>query len=106
MRDIACSEALGGLLRLTGMQSALWHITSDGSGTTTQTRHTIRMQLPQSVLAAIEERLAQLPRQTAESPAAPVGAEAFVGDDVGRELQARLRPSIVYFDGRPASRCA
>ena len=103
MRDVARSEELGRRF-LDSTFDFLCHIHSSNGGTTTQQRNSLCLHLPAAILKAAEDQLAVLPRQDPSRDCTIVGQEPFVGDPVAKLLQSWFQPTIVYYDGRKATK--
>jgi len=104
MRDVARSEELGRRF-LDSTFDFLCHIHTANGGTTTQQRNALCLHLPAAILRAAEEQLAVLPRQDPTQDASAVGREPYVGDPAARLMQSWFQPTIVYYDGRKATKC-
>jgi hypothetical protein len=103
MKDVGRSEELGRRF-LASTFDFLCHIHSANGGTTTQQRTAMCLRLPPAILHAAEQQLARLPRQDAAKDASVVGNEPFVGDPVAQLMQSWFQPTIVYYDGRRATK--
>ncbi len=103
MKDVARSEELGRRF-LDSTFDFLCHIHSANGGTTTQQRNSLCLHLPAVILHAAEEKLARLPRQDPSKEAIVIGKEPYVGDPVAKLLQTWFQPTIVYYDGRKATK--